>query len=273
MGSPFYRRQLRTAVLPLFLFAATAAGQASDGDTPGTGVPEKRTVAVSARAAADYGRLPLVFVANAGQSDPRVRFLSRGPGYALFLTADEAVLKLNAGGADKGQADVIRMRLAGAQPPAAIVGEDIQGGTVNRFVGGTRPAGTAGSPRSGKSATGASIPGSTRSTTATRSSSRTTSSSAPASIPPSSACASRRADDPDRRQGDLVLSAAGGEIRQPKPFVYQMIAGERRAVTGRYVMKGKREVGFAIGAHNRALPLVIQSVRTKTRWSPACRAP
>jgi hypothetical protein len=39
-----------------------------------------------------YGRLPLSFEVNHGQSDARVKFLSRTGGYSLFLTADEAVL-------------------------------------------------------------------------------------------------------------------------------------------------------------------------------------
>src|ERR1035438_6451113 len=33
-----------------------------------------------------YATLPLSFEANHGQTDPRVSFLSRGKGYALFLT-------------------------------------------------------------------------------------------------------------------------------------------------------------------------------------------
>src|SRR6516165_9860191 len=37
---------------------------------------------------------PLAFEPNAGQADPRVKFLSHGPGYALFLTADQAVFSL-----------------------------------------------------------------------------------------------------------------------------------------------------------------------------------
>ena len=41
-----------------------------------------------------YGRLPLGFESNQGQTDGRVKFLSRGQGYALFLTGDEAVLSL-----------------------------------------------------------------------------------------------------------------------------------------------------------------------------------
>lgn len=39
-----------------------------------------------------YGRLPLSFEANQGQTDSQVRFISHGSGYNLFLTATEAVL-------------------------------------------------------------------------------------------------------------------------------------------------------------------------------------
>jgi hypothetical protein len=42
-----------------------------------------------------YGRLPLSFEANRGQTDPQVKFVSRGRGYPLFLTRHaEAVLVL-----------------------------------------------------------------------------------------------------------------------------------------------------------------------------------
>ena len=41
-----------------------------------------------------YGKLPLSFEANQGQTDSQVKFLSRGPGYTLFLTGEEAVLSL-----------------------------------------------------------------------------------------------------------------------------------------------------------------------------------
>jgi hypothetical protein len=46
------------------------------------------------RLAENYGKLPLSFEANQGQTDSRVRFLSRGRGYSLFLTGDAAVLTL-----------------------------------------------------------------------------------------------------------------------------------------------------------------------------------
>jgi hypothetical protein len=65
-----------------------------------------------ARVAAQYGKLPLNFEANRGQTDPAVRFLSRGPGYALFITPTEAVFSLRKGRAKSG-GDTAR------NPPAA----------------------------------------------------------------------------------------------------------------------------------------------------------
>jgi beta-propeller repeat-containing protein len=54
-----------------------------------TARPEGRQALVQS-----YGKLPLSFEVNRGQADPQVKFLSRGSGYALFLTGDEAVLSL-----------------------------------------------------------------------------------------------------------------------------------------------------------------------------------
>lgn len=43
-----------------------------------------------------YGKLPLSFEANQGQFDSRVKFVSRADGLTVFLTATEAVLRLDA---------------------------------------------------------------------------------------------------------------------------------------------------------------------------------
>jgi len=65
----------------LWLLAAHAAGRESSA------LAELQVVEA-------YGHLPLSFEANQGQTDQRVRFLVRGNGYSLFLTANEAVLAL-----------------------------------------------------------------------------------------------------------------------------------------------------------------------------------
>jgi hypothetical protein len=54
--------------------------------------------AAQPRLAEAYGKLPLSFEVNKGQTDSRVKFLSRGRGYSLFLTGNEAVLSLNKSG-------------------------------------------------------------------------------------------------------------------------------------------------------------------------------
>lgn len=41
-----------------------------------------------------YGKLPLSFEANQGQTDPQVKFITHGAGYGLFLTNTEAVFAL-----------------------------------------------------------------------------------------------------------------------------------------------------------------------------------
>src|SRR6266404_6773699 len=50
--------------------------------------------ATAAQLIDSYRKLPLEFEANQGQTDEAVRFLSRGAGYSLYLTAGEAVLVL-----------------------------------------------------------------------------------------------------------------------------------------------------------------------------------
>jgi hypothetical protein len=96
------------------------------------------------RLAASYGKLPLSFELNAGQTDASVRFLSRGPGYALFLTGNEAVLSLEKRSHPQTKTPqrpktisppaAFRMRLAGANPNATVTGLDELPGKSNYFI-------------------------------------------------------------------------------------------------------------------------------------------
>ena len=67
-------------------------GRIASADT-GRG-DSRANVASQARLAGNYGKIPLSFEANQGQTDARVKFLSRGPGYTLFLTGNEVTLEL-----------------------------------------------------------------------------------------------------------------------------------------------------------------------------------
>jgi hypothetical protein len=86
-STPNFASALLFTICAFFLFA-TGAAFAESNSRPQGGVPAK---AVASDA---YGKLPLSFEPNQGQTDQQVRFLSRGPGYALFLTPAEAVFTL-----------------------------------------------------------------------------------------------------------------------------------------------------------------------------------
>src|SRR5882724_5897934 len=106
------------------------------------GVVLPAAAATDARVSESYGKLPLHFEANRGQTDKDVHFLSRGAGYSLYLTAGEAVLVLAKSNADAkrdAQTQVksvaLRMSLVGAARKPVVSGLDEQPGKANYFVG------------------------------------------------------------------------------------------------------------------------------------------
>jgi hypothetical protein len=71
--------------------AAETASKPVDGQP---GPSQAALQPASPAIAPNYGKLPLSFEANQGQTDPQVKFLSKGNGYTLFLTDKAAVLSL-----------------------------------------------------------------------------------------------------------------------------------------------------------------------------------
>ena len=94
---------------------------------------EKARDAKSAKAA--LLGVPLNFEANQGQTDSRVKFLSRGDGYALFLTSHEAVFTLRPPAGAKAPPTVFRMELRGANRAAQVTGADKLAGVSNYYIG------------------------------------------------------------------------------------------------------------------------------------------
>jgi hypothetical protein len=64
------------------------------------------------------------------------------------------------------------------------------------------------------------------------------------------------------RDGDLIVDAPEGPLRQHKPVVYQTTKGERKIVQGDYVIAAGNEVRLSLGVFDRNLPLVIGAVRS-----------
>jgi hypothetical protein len=100
------------------------------------------------RVADAYGKLPLGFEANRGQTAADVQFVSRGAGYTLFLTSTEAVLALRkapratnasaprpSGKNGGGSAAILRMKLVDSNPDPQVSRRDELPGESQYIIG------------------------------------------------------------------------------------------------------------------------------------------
>lgn len=204
-----------------------------------------------------YGKLPLRFEANHGQTDGRVKFLSRGTGYGLYLTATEAVVALGGGG---NSAAAVRMKLAGSNPDPRVEGIEELPGRSHYFVGSDPSKWRTGVPSYRRVRYESVYPGVDLVYYGNQRRLEYDLIVAPGADPKTIALEFEGAEKiAVASDGDLVLTTSAGELRQQKPFMYQEVGGARREVAGGYRLEGD-EIGFEIGAYDRSLPLVIDPV-------------
>ena len=213
-----------------------------------------------------YGRLPLSFEPNQGQTDAQVRFLARGPGYTVFLAPGEAVLGLmppdTAGDAStQGAGTVLRIGLVGSNPTPSLLGLDLEPGKSNDLIGNDPAQWHTAIPNYGRVEVQGVYPGVDLIYHGQQQQLEFDFVVAPGADPGVIRLAFQGTtgltlDD----QGDLVLPTAGGDVIERAPVLYQQVDGVSRAVAGHYVLDGAGRVGFAVGAYDRSRPLVIDPV-------------
>jgi Beta-propeller repeat len=239
-----------------------------------------------------FGRLPLSFVVNQGQTEAQVKFLSRGSGHTLFLTSDEAVLtlakarirkpevgmrnvrsmvSLPESNTDKLFANprstivqkpiVLRMKLIGAKPQPELVGLEELPGKVNYFVGNDSKKWQTNISAYAKVKYKDVYPGIDLVYYGNQGQLEYDFIVGPGVDPKTITVDIQGADklEVDAR-GDLVLHTKGDEIRQGKPLIYQEVDGDKRIISGHYVLKGKHQVGFEVAMYDATKPLVIDPV-------------
>ena len=222
-----------------------------------------------AKVKADYGKLPLSFEANQGQADRQVKFLARGSGYGLFLTANEAVLSLrnervggNAHDSNDPPSTVLRMKLEGTNANPQIAGLAELPGKSNYFIGNDPRQWRTEIPTYAKVKYEKVYPGVDLVYYGTQGRQLeydfvVAAGADPRQIKLSFAGADKLELD---AQGDLLVHSAGRQMRMHKPTVYQEKDRVREEVAGRYTLSGEQEVGFDIAAYDAARPLVIDPV-------------
>jgi Abnormal spindle-like microcephaly-assoc'd, ASPM-SPD-2-Hydin/Beta-propeller repeat/Cep192 domain 4 len=249
--------------------------------------------------AARYGKLALGFEANHGQTDSRVKFLSRGGGYTMFLTDRGAVLKLwnnrprdrsrhtanpaeKSGSHPSSRSGVIRMTLAGTNARARVYGLDELPGKANYLIGNDPRKWKTNVPIYAKVKYHNIYPGTDLVYYGNQHRLEYDFVLAPVADPNAIRL---RIETPERAQGkdgqdshlriapngDLVIPTAGGEVRFRTPVVYQ--PGETRPqsttvqkhyLKGRFVLRkvvhSGYEAAFQIASYDRSRPLVIDPV-------------
>lgn len=205
-------------------------------------------ISLSAQAA-EYGKLPLSFEVNQGQTDPRVQFLSRGRERTFFVTSMEAVLRLPRA--------VVRIELLGANPASKAQGEALAVTRSNYFIGNDPAKWRTNVPNYGRVRFSEVYPGIDLLYYGNDGQLEYDWIVKPGADP---SRIRMRFDGVQKMRvdanGDLVLETTSGELRQKAPLVYQ---DSGRKVAGRYRIR-RHEATFELGRYDRSDRLIIDPV-------------
>jgi len=236
--------------------------------TPAHNTPTGPALSSPQQVRAAFGRLPLSFEPNQGQSDSRVRFLSHGNGYGLYLTSSEAVLALPQSSKDQNR-PVVEMQFGSANQSAQMAGSDPLPGRSNYFIGNDPSRWHRDIPQFSRVQYRDLYPGINLDFYGRQGRLEYDFEVSPGA-------------DPNRinldfkgtknlqvaANGDLVLAIAGGELRFEAPHIYQKTGDgdkdkdKEQPVSGSFVLLSDDRVAFQVGAYDRSRALVIDPVLT-----------
>lgn len=207
--------------------------------------------------------LALAFEPDAERGD---EFIARGPGYAVTLSADAAVVSLlsllsplTRDGDARSRRD-IRITLEGGSPDARPAAERPLSARTNVFLGDDRGSWRHDVPTYERVRYRDVYPGIDLVYYGKQGEIEFDFEVAPHA----DRSAIVMSIDTDRLEldatGDLVLTAGSGELRQRAPVAYQDIGGVRIAIEAHYVLEADHRVRIALADHDTAYALVIDPV-------------
>jgi len=208
-----------------------------------------------------YGRLPLRFEANQGQTDKSVKFVSHGSNYALFLTGQGAALALTKKTSPAAtKTDVVQMQLTGAAMDVQPVGLDKLPGASNYLLGNDPAQWHTGIPAYTKVRYTAVYPGIDLVYYGNQQQLEYDFVVAPHADPNRiklhfEGAKSLSLDS----EGNLIIATEDGQIAFNKPVVYQSAdeQGSRHQVAGSFALLTDNSVNFTLGKYDRTRPLII----------------
>jgi len=253
-GSSAAARTWTLRVIAAFAIILTSSGPSSPRAFAAGEGDKAAAAPASRRTPAKFLSAPLSFEPNLGQADPAVQFLSRGPGFSLFLAPGETALSLErhkpappAGQTpEPASADTVRMRLLGANPRPKAAGLVPQGGVVSYFMGNDPRKWRTGIPTYGKVEYQQVYPGVDLVFYGNQRRLEYDFVVAPGADPNPIAWRIRGARPAIDPEGNLALRAPHGLATFLKPTAYQLDGVRKTEVAGAFVVSGD-QVRFRLG--------------------------
>jgi hypothetical protein len=204
-----------------------------------------------------WGNLPLVFESNLGQTNSAVNYLSRGPGYDIFLSPTATTLTVFANHTQ--QSDVLKMTLRGAnvsQPKP----ETPLDSKVNYFIGSDPSRWHIGIPTYSKVRYSAVYPG-TDLVYYGNQHQLEYDFVVSAGHDPSAIALEMQGAQHLRKtaDGELEVQLGAGSIVWKAPVAYQVRGDKREPVTATYEVDGNT-VRFQVGSYDHSRELIIDPV-------------
>jgi len=201
---------------------------------------------------ATLAKLPLAFEPNVGQTDGQVKYVARGNGYTVFLTEQEAVLSLKKHGTT--DESVVGLKFSNNASPKTEAMEREPG--ISNYYNSRTGSRHEKVPNYGAVRYSNVDPGVDIVFRGNEGSLRYDYVVKPGADPATVHVALTGVRDIKLgANGDLVLN--GGELTQPKPFIYQEVRGKKNRVDGGYVLLADNQVGFHVDSYDRSRDLVI----------------
>ncbi|MEP7290092.1 MAG: SBBP repeat-containing protein [Chloroflexota bacterium] len=218
----------------------------------------------------DYGKLPLSFIPNVGETDSAVRFQVRSGAGTLFFTPGEVVLSLSSQKQHSSPVEkiavladppsVVRLRFEGANPTPTITGTELLPGIVNEFIGNDPTQWHSNIPTYAGVVYKDLYPGIDLRYDGHTGLLKGTYTVAPHADPTLIRWQYGGASGAhiDSASGDLLIELPNGKtLTEQAPIVWQQYAGQHIPVDVHYTQSDTGEIHFTVGDYDVDLPLVI----------------
>jgi hypothetical protein len=257
----------------------------------GAKFPEGAEHLAPSQAQALLAGLPLIFEPNQGQAnldpaDPRAKFVAHGAGYSLFLGTEGAILSLRSRNASKQNAngkpsaqnqsgvsqpesltiESLQMKLAKANPHFQLAATNPLLGKTNYFLGNDPSKWRSDVPQFARVRYENVYPGINLVFYGNQGRLEYDFQVSPGADPRQAELEFDGARLLKLKDGALIIEGKKGSVRFDAPHIYQQVAGREQPVEGRFVLRGPRRAGFAIGAYDRSRELVIDPVLTYSTY-------